>query len=281
MDSNPSPWFEIWVRIGVRIGYDEVTAQGTHTWALSHRRPLSWPASGHSTQLRPVLPTCHRMAADAVEMLHCRGHSGKVRSISWSPDDTRCCLARRRAHPIRIFAVNLDSDTSETDRNSPIDKAECKFLSCECWFLPALNAAKCCSDTRAVVSQDHIVGRGRRGVRVARVDHAPGAGERAQGPLVLSAAASLMSRSLSRAAQSHAKSTGRRAVGSRIYTQDGGLACSCQGHADALHQCQCRRTRGLQGCNYACAITTVDGASIFAAGSDRKLKHMQARSILP
>ena len=36
----------------------------------------------------------------------------------------------------------------------------------------------------------------------------------------------------------------------------------------------------LQGCNYACAITTVDGASIFAAGSDRKLKHMQARCIV-
>ena len=34
----------------------------------------------------------------------------------------------------------------------------------------------------------------------------------------------------------------------------------------------------LQGCNYACAITTVDGASIFAAGSDRKLKHLQVSS---
>ena len=43
-----------------------------------------------------------------------------------------------------------------------------------------------------------------------------------------------------------------------------------------LRDCLMLRHTCLQGCNYACAITTVDGASIFAAGSDRKLKHMQA-----
>ena len=69
------------------------------------RRVLRLPhAAGSQTLIQApamntdvALPVAHRvLSLPSVGTYHrclaCRGHSGKVRSISWSPDDTRCCL---------------------------------------------------------------------------------------------------------------------------------------------------------------------------------------------
>ena len=58
-----------------------------------------------------------------------------------------------------------------------------KFPSPERKLSLSKGAGACdyCRNTYAVDVQDHIGGRGRRGVRVARVDDAPGARERTQG----------------------------------------------------------------------------------------------------